>query len=182
MSEYYMPEDVDPDDLGGFIRLAPGTYHVSVLGIDEDEGKGKLIVQFEVLEGTNKDMIGNTHKEWITTNTKPGNVKKVISLALALGLTTLDALRTAKANDEYFAIDWAAGQGRTCVIEIEEDEGQDGKLRSKIPYWNIYHVDSKEAKGVPLRKEAIGGWDTGDDPFAGASKEPNLADDADPFA
>lgn len=153
--EYF---DVDPDDLhkGGFDVVAPGYYVGQVVGVtDRDED---LVFDFRIVSASKgrEAEVGKTHREWVAKNSKKGNQSKRQALLLALGIATAQQIKAAKEGGKGIAVDWEkAPLGRCCCLEIAAEEGDDGKVRNKVPYWNYYHPDSKDARRFPVDHKAI---------------------------
>lgn len=201
MSEDYV--DFDDRDLhkGRFDTVLPGYYVGQLVTIKDDEKENKVCGFKIVSANKGKEAeVGKVHGEWIPTNSKSGNVKKRIALALALGLINADDLRAAKEHGTPLRYDFAAGLGRCVCLEISEEEGDDGKPRYRVPFWNYFHPDSKEARRFPVDHKAIAAAAAGFeqeglsvDPWEaegrGVANEPqkqppqaNATDDFDPFA
>jgi hypothetical protein len=160
MEEYI---DFDPEELdskfGGDVVM-PGFY----VGIATDirmqntrKGEENIVFSLRVATANKgkESEIGKTHEQWVPTNSKPGNSRKRSAFARALGLTTNDALRSARESGTPLKYEWQEAVGRAVCMLIEEDEDQDGKPKFTIRFNNVYHIDSKDARRFPVDHKAI---------------------------
>jgi hypothetical protein len=142
------------DDLQGFDQVKPGRYHVMVNAVDDSFEKSdkSIIVDFEILAGTNPSEVNKTIKEYIAVSDEA--VKRPVKFALATGLMQESDL--GKDLD----IDFQKAINRQCVVDVEEHEftsNRTGKQvkGSRISFLGFHKLGSEDAKGVPLDAEAV---------------------------
>ena len=158
-------EDFDPDKIDGFDVVADGRYHVQVDSVQESGGKNdEMVVEFGVLAGTTAGQEGKSHREYFSKSSKAA--KRMLLLACATGLTTVEELKAAKEKKKNPVIDFNLAVGRQLCIEIQAEEYQ-GKMRPKIGF-GIYGVDSPKAAGIPIAQAAAAKAGDTADPFGGA--------------
>jgi hypothetical protein len=153
--EVYMDE-VDTDSIGGFDRVAPGAYHMRVVGADEDGGsKGEMSVDFEVLRGTTANQEGKVHRELFKKTSDKFARKKMLALAIACGIVTKLELDKHKAAGTAPVLDFATGaQGKNVCMNIESHE-YNGKTYTRMAWDEVFHPADKRANHVPLLAAAI---------------------------
>lgn len=142
------------DDLQGFDTVKPGRYHAMVAAVDDsfEKSSKSIIVDFEILAGTQNSEVGKTIKEYVAVS--PEAVKRPVKLALALGLITESDLGSDLDVDFQKAIN------RQLVIDIEEHEYTSNKTGkpvkgARIGFLGFHKLGSEDAKGVPLDQQAI---------------------------
>ncbi len=144
-------DSFDPDNLGGFDFPAVGKYHVEANELDEDavaksSGNPQMVVDFEVLAGTTADQEGVTGRIYYPLS---ADAKKfALGLAVALGLTTKEALTAAKKANKAPGIEFRDGAGRQFCLEVTLDN-YDGKDRLKVEPFSVWHLDDPAAKDIP---------------------------------
>ncbi len=148
--EVYMDE-IETDAIGGFDRVAPGSYHMKVVGLDEDGGKkGEMTVDFEVLRGTTANQEGKVHREFFPKTSEKTARKKMLSLAIACGLTTKLELDKCKAEGKSPVLDFAGGcPGTQVCMNIESSQYND-KTYIRMVWDEVFHPCDKRANHVPL--------------------------------
>lgn len=158
---------VDPKDLDG--RILDGKHHLLVTAIDERGGKDgdKLVVDYEVLNSTNVRNIGRKGREQFATSEKA--MPRVIALAIALGLTTVEEMdlnnRTGKDTDLNFAL----GVNRTFCGETKRKDQY-----VNLTYMGIWADGSEEARDVPKAGKTAtpaGGGGAGGTPGVGGGED-----------
>lgn len=162
MAREEMLDDVDLDNIGGFDRVEPGSYHMLIIGVNEDGGrKGEMIVDFEVLRGTTPGQEGKVYREsfsWSIERAKNGGpgmpTRKRLALALATGLITKDGGNSCKAAGKPATIDYTAAMQRQVVINIEAGE-YNGKPTARLAFDEIYAPGDKRCRHVPLVKAML---------------------------
>jgi len=143
---------VGEKDLEGFQIVAPGRYHAIVQAVDDSfqTSASSLIVDFQILAGTNACEKGKTHREYIAVSESA--VKRPVKFALAVDLITPAQL------GQDLDVDFVAAFGRQLVIDIEahsyEKEKDDGSKQtietSRIAFLGFHRLGSADAEGVPL--------------------------------
>jgi hypothetical protein len=148
--EVYMDE-IETDAIGGFDRVAPGSYHMKIVGLDEDGGKkGEMTVDFEVLRGTTANQEGKVHREFFPKTSEKTARKKMLSLAIACGLTTKLELDKHKAEGTSPNLDFAGKcPGRQVCMNIESSQYND-KTYIRMVWDEVFHPCDKRANHVPL--------------------------------
>lgn len=148
--EVYMDE-IETDAIGGFDRVAAGSYHMKVVSLDEEGGKkGEMTVDFEVLRGTVANQEGKVHREFFAKTSEKTARKKMLSFAIACGLTTKLELDKHKAAGTSPVLDFA-GQcvGKQVCMNLEANEYQ-GKTYIRMAWDEVFHPCDKRANHVPL--------------------------------
>lgn len=145
--------NVDPDRLDGPDFPEPGSYHFEVIEIvEEDPRSGCMVAECKVLAGDKPDQEGKTHREYFSLSAKA--MVKVIQFAVAIGLTSEEQLRAAKAAGQSPDLPFETeGPGRQFCGKLTAEEYQ-GKTRNKLNF-NIWGLDDKRAKGIPLAKDQL---------------------------
>lgn len=134
--------DVDTD----FSDPPPiGKYHVVCIGFLEENEKGNMELEFEVLKGTVAGMEGRTKKMIWFHSTKMA--RWFHRLAIQGGLITQKELDDLKAKREIAKYDFELLKDRQFMVEITEDKGDDGTIYERIQPWHIWTpADPKCAK------------------------------------
>ena len=143
--EYDWDDDFDPESLD---RIGPdaGKYHFAVVGVDEEGGKkGEMIIDLEVLAGTTPKQEGRVHREYLTKSIKA--MKRFHSLAIALGMVTVEKLKEMKEANERPKYDFPAQIGKQLCAELFEEE-YNGKPQIKCGF-NFYHVTHPKVEKWP---------------------------------
>lgn len=148
--EVFMDE-IDTDAIGGFDRVAAGSYHAIIVGLDEDGGKkGEMTVDLEVLRGTTANQEGKVHREFFPKTSEKTARKKMLALAIACGLTTKLELDQHKANGTTPNLDFAGKCiGKQVCMDLEANEYQ-GKTYIRMTWDQVFHPCDKRANHVPL--------------------------------
>jgi hypothetical protein len=155
--------DLDsPLDEGNFNRVSKGgRYHLVVQNVN-DQG-GKVIVDFDVIGGTESDQVGRNFREFFTNNELQFNRRKLVCFAVASGLTTVAKLKAAQQNGANVDISWEDAISQDVCAEVEMHT-YEGKTNPRIKGVMLYHPTNAKAEDIP-RGDAIGSDD--DDPFKG---------------
>ena len=165
-------DDIDPSKIGeGFDQVKPGKYHIQINDVKfenkekDDEKYVNMIVEYEILHGTEESEIGKTMKDFFKMAGKA--LTRAYQLAYATKVTNEEELTALKKRGKGFS-GWEDMIGRQCCIHAEKDTYQ-GKERSKVG-WGIWAIGSKGAEGIPLnngmlQQAAAGGGSV--DPFGG---------------
>ena len=191
-------DDIDPATVGAdFENVKKGKYHVQINDVKfeqktkDDEKYTNMVVEYEVLNGTEESEIGKTMKDFFKM--AGGSVKRALKLALATKITSEEELESLKKRGKGFS-GWEDMVGRQCCVMVEEDTYQ-GKTRGKVGF-GIWAIGSDHAKDIPLnngmlQQAAAGGGSV--DPFGGDvsgaagggggdKSDSGSAANADPFA
>jgi len=153
----FFDESVNEETVGEgskFDLIASG-YHVLRVA-DVTEKDDSIEVDVEVRPGgTKPGEISKVHREFFSLNSKDMNRKRRTAFAIATGLTTREQIKEARESGQGLTIDYNVAIGRQFVAELEQTakQKQDGegnwvdtdKMVCKIPYDNIWHLDSKQA-------------------------------------
>lgn len=143
-------DEFDPENVGGFDRVAAGAYHAQVVKIDPDGGKGgAMLVDFEIMAGTDPSQIGKVHQERFSADLKKMPQKKRAALAFATGIVTVEEAKAAKAEKREIIPDWSKAEGKqVCLVLAESENG--GKTYINLNYDEIWSPTDKKAYHVPL--------------------------------
>jgi len=151
-------ENVDPDKMEGPDFPAPGSYHFEIVEIDEEDGQsGCMVATCRILAGEPADknagdQTGKKHKEFFPLT--PKAMGRIAQFGVALGLTTEELLREAKAVGRDPEVPFAEhGPGRQFCGKLVAETYND-KTRNKLNF-AIWAVDDKRAKGIPLDTAAL---------------------------
>lgn len=143
-------DDIDTDTIGGFDRVAPGSYHMLIVEVDEDGGRrGEMIVKAEILRGTTPGQEGKEIPLYFTRDMKPLSRRKMLALGIATGLTTKQEIDQLKAAGKTPFLDWQKMVGRQCCANLEDNE-YEGKHSTRLAWDEIYHPADKRANHIPL--------------------------------
>jgi len=133
-------DNFNPD---GFRFPAPGDYHVQLTHVDEDGGKqGEMICDFEVLAGTTPNQEGKSHREYFQKTMKA--FQRIHTLAVALGMVTVDELKKLKAANKSPVYDFPAAVGKQLCMGLVDDV-YEGKHRTKCNFQMFAVADEKVA-------------------------------------
>lgn len=140
-------DDVNPEKLSGGDRPEAGNYHVLIVGADHYGGRNnEMLVDYEVLAGTTPGQEGKVHRDYYSKSEKA--VGRILQLAVALGMTTVEELQRLKDAGKEPDLDFEKdGVGRQCCVAVENDE-YEGKTRTKVNF-GIWHVDDSRAATIP---------------------------------
>lgn len=137
-------DNVDPDNLDGYDRIAaPSKVRVRIQDVTLNE-KGSYVVMYEVLACNVPGQEGKTGKEFFSQS--PNAIIRTILLHIAIGLITREQIADMKRRREEWYPDWDAAVGRELVLELEKSK--DGKY-TNATFRGMYAINSKEAEGVP---------------------------------
>ena len=144
---------VDPDKLGGPDFPAPGSYHFEIEEVvEEDPQSGCMYAVCRILAGDPAEQEGKTHREYFSLTEKA--MGRIFQFAMAIGLTTEEAIKAAKQGGQALDLDFESdGPGRQFCGKLVEEEYQ-GKTRNKLNF-NIWSLDDKKAKGIPLAQDKL---------------------------
>jgi len=144
---------VDPDKLGGPDYPAPGSYHFEIEEVvEEDPQSGCMYAVCKVLAGDPAEQEGKIHREYFSLTEKA--MGRIFQFAMAIGLTTEEAIKAAKQGGQALNLDFENdGPGRQFCGKLIEEEYQ-GKTRNKLNF-NIWSLDDKKAKGIPLAHDKL---------------------------
>ena len=145
-------EEFDPESVGGFDKVAAGSYHCQIVKVEPEDGKGKLAVAFEVLRGTTPGQVGKVHTERFSADLKKVAQKKRAALALATGIITMESAKQAKAEGRELVPEWEAMKGRQVCLNLVESE--DGKY-TNLNWDEVWAPGDKKAFHVPLHAGMI---------------------------
>lgn len=144
-------DNVDTDTVGGFDRVAPGSYHFEITHVDEDGGKkGEMVVKLEVLRGNVSNQEGKEIALYFAKDLSSAlAMRKILALAIATGLTTKQQLDQHKANGTSPTLDFNSVVGKQICCNLESNE-YDGKTTTRLAWDEIYHPADKRANHIPL--------------------------------
>ena len=140
-------DEFDPEDVGGFDSVQPGSYHCQIVKVVPEDDKGKLAVGFEILRGTVQGQAGKVHTERFGAELKKVPQKKHAALALATKIITIDQAKAAKAAGTELVPDWPAMEGRQVCLNLVKSE--DGKY-TNLNWDEVWGPEDKKAQHVPL--------------------------------
>lgn len=142
--------DVDTD----FSEPPPvGKYHVSCVGFVEENEKGNMELQLEVLAGTVPNQEGRVKKMVWFQSTKMA--RWFHRLAIQGGLITQKELDALKAKGEFASYDFEKLVGRQFMVEITEDKGDDGTVYERIQPWHIWSPDDPKCAKWPKNEKFL---------------------------
>ena len=147
---------VDPDKLGGLDFPSPGSYHFEIEEVvEEDPQSGSMYAVCRILAGDQPGQEGKTHREYFSLTEKA--MGRIFQFAVAISLTTEDAIKAAKQGGQSLDLDFendAPGRQFCGKIVEEEHPKGSGKLKNKLNF-NIWALDHKKAKGIPLAHDKL---------------------------
>jgi hypothetical protein len=169
--------DMDLDNMDGFSRRIdkPGFYHLVAVDINPNDGTDDaVIITSQALAGTHADQVGNEHREYFHKSENPNCRKRILIMALALKITSIDYLKDCKAKGRAVDLPWEDGEGRHYCSGLKEDN-YNGKVRYQQGF-DIWPTDDPKSKDVPKDTSckpipefaAVGAATGGDDGFGGA--------------
>jgi len=178
---YEVPlDDVDTEKMGGFSTPRPGRYHGQVTAINPHDAQlKKMWADLEVLAGTTANQEGksmrlflNDPKSYEDAKTRGVMASKILSFAIALGLTTKEEIEEKKKERRPLAIDWSLGVGRQLAFEVEaNDKTKSGTSIKDFGYW---HLDDSRCVDIPKNQGMLAKKnDAAVDPFAGGGADDN---------
>jgi hypothetical protein len=144
-------EDEGYDKVGaGFKRLPPGRFHVEIIEVDETFQKQpqKVVVDFEVLDGTVPNHAGRRHTEFFSISDSA--MDRLKRLAMVTGLIAPGEQKEVSFNDCV---------GTTLVIEIVPHSyvnEQTGKKinTTQLDFGGMWAEDHPDVKEVPRGKKS----------------------------
>lgn len=107
---------------------------------------GSHTAEFEIVAHDDKEQIGKTHVEFFSS--KPGAAFRLKSLAIAVGLTTVEECEKAKEENRPVSMEFNDAVGRQLFITLGEEEYQ-GRKSVKIGPRAMYHLTDEKAKNHP---------------------------------
>lgn len=139
--------DLSEDKLqDGMDNVAPGKAHVHMQKFHEYGSKtGDHMADFEVVAHDNPAEVGKMHREYFPQ--KSSVAWKLRSLAIGLGLTTMDDCQKAKEEGRPLEIEYQDGVGRQMFVTFTESE-YNGKKSVRIE-GNMWPLTSDKCKGHP---------------------------------
>lgn len=130
----------------GFDPVAPGKAHAQMVKwTDYGSKNGDHVGEFEVVAHQDPDQVGKVHTEYFSQ--KSTVVWKLRTLAIALGLTTVDALSRAKEAGQSVPLEFADGVNRQLFVTFSNHE-YNGKTSTRIE-GGMFHLTDPKAKGHP---------------------------------
>lgn len=143
-------DDLDTENVGGYDKVAPGSYHMAITHVDENGGrKGEMIVKTEVLRGTTTNQESKEIAHYFANERTPLARRKILALAIAAGLTTKQELDQHKANGTSPTLDFNSIVGKQVCMNLEDNE-YEGKHTTRLAWDEIYHPADKRASHIPL--------------------------------
>lgn len=143
-------DDVDTEKMGGFDKVAPGSYHLEITDVDEDGGdKGEMVVKFEVLRGTVSNQEGKELVIYFKKEMRGFPLRLIHSFAVACGMTTRQTIEQQKTNGTPPTYDFNPCIGRQVCANFEANE-YNGKISTRLIWDEIYHPTDKRANHIPL--------------------------------
>lgn len=176
MTTYEVPlDDVDTEKLGGFDNPRPGRYHGQITAVEPcDEKLKKFWCDIEILAGTTANQEGKSTRLFLNDPRsyedpeKRGSMsRRLLTLAIAVGLTTKGGIEEAKKQRRNMSIDWSLVVGRQLCFEIESNDQTKSKISVKdFGYW---HLDDPKASDIPRNTGMLAKkGDAAVDPFEGS--------------
>lgn len=164
-----MPADTSPSDYAE----KPGTFHVSVLHLEDDIQKSAVVVQFQIWEGTDKSQNKRTHRQYFNNpQMSHGDggafaASVQVRLAMILGVpaifngeeTPWDKVPPG-ADIEIAWVDQdgiARGMGCQLVIKLAlkpKSKGSD-EMRLQIDGRSMWAVDDPDVADIPKSIPAL---------------------------
>jgi len=145
--------DLDFGEETTWKNIAAGKYHFLVQAYNAAVPGCNMSLTVEVMAGSAEGEVGRTHREFFALTDNAYTVKRQLLMAIAIGLVTVDELKTAKANGESVDVPWGDAEGRHFCGALSENEyNGETKMQLGFDIWPIGHV---KAKGIPLNEEAI---------------------------
>jgi len=149
-----MVMEFDTDVNTDFSEPPPaGKYHVSCIGFIEENDKGHMELEFEVLAGTVPHQEGRTKKMIWFNSTKMA--RWFHRLAIQAGLITQKELDELKAKGEFAKYDFELLKGRQFMVEITDEEGDDGTKYERIQPWHIWSPDDPKCAKWPKNEKFL---------------------------
>lgn len=143
-------DEIDTDNIGGFDRVMPGSFHTAVVHLEEEGGKkGEMIVDFEILRGTTANQEGKVMRIYFRKDMDKPARKMMLAFAIATGLTTKAALDKHKADHTSPTLDFTTVIGKQVCMNLVEDNFN-GKISTKLSWDEIFHPTDKRASHIPL--------------------------------
>jgi hypothetical protein len=142
-------DQFEPEDVGGFDSVQPGSYHCQIAKVVPEDEKGKLVVSFEILRGTTPGQVTKVHTERFGNELKKVPQKKRAALALATKIVTMEQAKAAKAAGQELIPDWVTMTGRQVCLNLVRSE--DGKY-TNLNWDEVWAPDDKKAYHVPLNR------------------------------
>lgn len=141
------------DYKGTYASAEAGKYHVIFRDFDEDGGdKGEAIATYEIVTGTTPGQEGCLHKDYMSKSGKAFG--RFHALAIALGITTDDEVKSRKERGESAVYEFTEAIGKHLFIILEDDEYQ-GKAKVKLGYSDMFHPSSPKVRTWPRNEKAM---------------------------
>jgi hypothetical protein len=144
MSEY----NVDFSNINSVRYLQPGIYRAWLAKVEEREGRQAPLFSWTFVDGTGA-------QSTITTSLADNALWKLQEVLMALGVDATGKLRLSQAK-------LAKLVGRSAVIEVTTEEGENGKTYSKIS--KCWKADAAEEQAPPPSDDGYDA-DFDNDPF-----------------
>jgi len=164
-------DEFDPDRQQAFAEVKPGRAHVIVTDWEENAINGQWHrMKMEVVAHDEPGENGKIHSELFHAGAKAQ--WRLIRLALATRLTTVEELAALKEQGEYATFDFADAIGRSMFVRFVQETDRNGEKRIKLGR-NLFAIDDPRCSGWPanpgiLEREKQGGNETGGDAAADA--------------
>lgn len=143
-------DDIESSTIGGFDRVAPGSYHMTVTDVNEDGGtKGEMIVKFDIMRGTVDGQQGKEFQCYFSKEMNKVARRRVHAFAIATGLITSDQLEQHKKAGTSPSYDFNKVVGRQVCANLEDNFYND-KHTTRLAWDEIFHPADKRASHVPL--------------------------------
>ena len=129
MSEY----NVDFSNINSVRYLQPGIYHAWLAKVEEREGRQAPLFSWTFVDGAGA-------QSTITTSLADNALWKLQEVLIALGVDATGKLRLSQAKLSKLV-------GRSAMIEVTTEEGENGKTYSKIAH--CWKADAAKEQAPP---------------------------------
>ena len=136
----------DPENMDN--SPVPGKFHILIHDID-DTDPAAIYVNYEILDGDVADQAGKEGRERLprvgkNSKTQVHVTRRLVQLATALKITTLEELAAIKKAGKNPTIEFSEGSGRQICVELAKNGDY-----VNWTFGGIWAVDDDDAKDIP---------------------------------
>ena len=149
-------DEVDTDKLGGFNSPVPGHYcgQITQIGYGMPKWDACFWFDAEVLSGVPDNQTGKVQRlgfddpRRVADNRRGVCFSKLLTFAIAIGLTTDEEVKAKKAAKQKLSFDWDLAVGRLlCFVVDANDKTRCG---TSVKDFGYFATTSPKAAGIPM--------------------------------
>lgn len=146
-------DDFNPERHNIFADPKPGRAHVVATDWEELAVRGEWHrLRMEIVAHDDPGEVGKNTSELFHAGSR--SQWRLILLALALRLTTVDELNAKKESGEPLVLDIEKGLGRSFFVRFVKEKDPNGETRIRINQ-NLFSIDDPRCTGWPRNEKII---------------------------